>query len=85
MMELELISNAKCAYSLSNLAFYQLYCTNDFLFPELHVRSILDYRDIFDVEMFGSKESCANAIYIHRKVWERIGEIENEQNSTQNG
>ena len=84
MLETKQISNRIDAYSLSNMAFYQLYKRNNFLFPVLDVIRANDFCGIFEVEISGPILDCADAIYIYRKVMERIGEIEDEQSSTQN-
>ena len=76
MIALKRICNGLCAYSLSNMAFYQLYNKNSFLFEGLDVVDILDC-DMFEVEILGPLDVCSDAIYIYHEVMERIGEFEN--------
>lgn len=82
MLETKRINNTMCAYSLSNMAFYQLYKRNNFLFPVLDVISAHDFGGIFEVEISGPVLDCVDAIYIYRMVMKRIGEIENGQSNT---
>lgn len=77
MLEMKRISNSIDAYSLSNMAFYQLYKRNNFLFPVLDVIRANDFGGIFEVEISGPILDCEDAIYIYHKVMERIGEFEN--------